>query len=216
MPEPDSEDKTKSTNEERAKAQWQAHRETLIATTGHAIQFGVAALIGVMTINGAALGAVVGLVSANSKHLQNSVSELSALFSHFALGFILSALATCGAYAAQFFYALQAREVIYDELHPWVHPTSRWKGNVATVLHIATVSAALGSLALLTCGLYSTMTLLPKLVSFAAVGDARAAQSNTTWQPEIMSTNPTGRLVCFVDPASNRISVPCRNFPLSR
>jgi hypothetical protein len=196
-------DRLRKLNEDLAKDQWKAERDSMLATTNHAIQFGVVVLAGLMTINGAALGAVVGLISTNAARLAPITSAMGHTFIFFTVGFLASVLAAGGAYISQLLYAISARKVAFSFSHPYVRRTSQTYSRAAIFFHCSTFGLVIVSIGCLACGLYGLYRALPRLLepSFAEVGGSRGVRITAT-----SGSNTAARWVCGVsgvDPAVN-------------
>jgi hypothetical protein len=183
-------ERVKKLNDDLAQSSWKVQRDAVTASMGHAIQFGVAALAAPITVNGAALAAMLGFASANSTRLAAVLDQLDRAFISFAIGFVSAALATGAAYSAQFCYTYALGRYSTSLNHPYVvlHPT-RWH-RLGISLHIAAVVLIIISYGGLIAG----------IVMFNPVLRQVAEQAGTAVKTD---------KICVIEIRGKSVSVPC-------
>jgi hypothetical protein len=154
----------KKLNDDLAQGTWKTYRDTVTASLGYSIQFGVAALAAPVTVNGAAIAGVLGFVSANTSRLAGESDAISNCFNLFACGFVVSALASALAYASQFGYTHAQGAYITLLEHPYVKlRASKWS-TFSVVAHTLCIIAVVAGYVFLICGLQSFKPLLVRTI----------------------------------------------------
>jgi hypothetical protein len=136
-------------NKEMARDRWQHKREQVDKSMEYTVQFGHAAIKTPGVVNMAAFAAYLGFISGNAKELHAKMPAvtpmLEACFFWFAVGVVVSALATGGAYFAQYAYTIGDNAYETSWKHPWIEDKRHWARWAAVALHVATVILVLAS-----------------------------------------------------------------------